>query len=89
MKSGKTVFAQLMDFVTRYEFQKCVDRYNGNRKVISFSCWDQLLCMAFSPSSPTEKAYGIFRPVSEQRSPSSITWAFGERFPGTHWPMCQ
>ena len=48
MKSGKTVFAQLMDFVTRYEFQKCVDRYNGNRKVISFSCWDQFLSMAFA-----------------------------------------
>jgi hypothetical protein len=48
MNSGKTIFAQLMDFVTTYEFRKCVDRYNGNRKVISFSCWDQYLCMAFA-----------------------------------------
>ena len=48
MNSGETVFAQLMDFVTTYEFQKCVDRYNGNRNVISFSCWDQFLCMAFA-----------------------------------------
>jgi hypothetical protein len=48
MNSGKTVFAQLMDFVTTYEFRKCVDRYNGNRNVISFSCWDQFLCMAFA-----------------------------------------
>ena len=37
-----------MDFVTTYEFRKCVDQYNGNRKVISFSCWDQYLCMAFA-----------------------------------------
>jgi len=48
MNSGRTIFAQLMDFVTPYEFRKCVDRYNGNRKVISFSCWDQYLCMAFA-----------------------------------------
>ncbi len=48
MNSGKTIFAQLMDFVTPYEFRKCVDRYDGNRKVISFSCWDQYLCMAFA-----------------------------------------
>jgi len=48
MNSGKTVFAQLMDFVTPYEFRKYVDRYNGNRKVISFSCWDQFLCMTFA-----------------------------------------
>jgi len=48
MNSGKTIFAQLMDFVPVYEFRKCVDQYNGNRKVISFSCWDQYLCMAFA-----------------------------------------
>jgi len=48
MNSGKTIFAQLMDFVPAYEFRKCVDRYNGNYKMISFSCWDQYLCMAFA-----------------------------------------
>jgi hypothetical protein len=48
MNSGKTIFAQLMDFVPTYEFRKCVERYNGNHKVISFSCWDQYLCMAFA-----------------------------------------
>jgi hypothetical protein len=48
MNSGKTIFAQLMDFVPIYEFRKSVDRYNGNFKVISFSCWDQFLCMAFA-----------------------------------------
>jgi IS4 transposase len=48
MNSGKTIFAQLMDFVPAYEFRKCVNRYSGNRKVISFSCWDQFLCMAFA-----------------------------------------
>ena len=48
MNSGKTIFAQLMDFAPAYEFRKCVNRYSGNRKVISFSCWDQYLCMAFS-----------------------------------------
>ncbi|SEL98540.1 IS4 transposase [Syntrophus gentianae] len=48
MNSGKTIFAQLMEFVPAYEFRKCVDRYNGNFKMKSFSCWDQYLCMAFA-----------------------------------------
>jgi len=48
MNSGKTIFAQLMDFVPKYEFHKCVNRYRGNYKVKSFSCWDQFLCMAFA-----------------------------------------
>jgi hypothetical protein len=48
MHLGKTVFAQLMDLIPVYEFRRCVDRYRGNYKVSTFSCWDQFLCMAFA-----------------------------------------
>jgi transposase len=48
MNSGRTVFAQLMDFVPLHEFRKCVERYRGDYKVQNFSCWDQYLCMAFA-----------------------------------------
>lgn len=48
MNSGKTLFAQLMDYVPIHTFRQCVERYNGNHKVKSFSCWDQYLCMAFA-----------------------------------------
>jgi Domain of unknown function (DUF4372)/Transposase DDE domain len=47
MDTGRTIFAQLMDFLPVYEFQKCVQRYNGHYKVKHFSCWSQFLCMAF------------------------------------------
>ncbi len=48
MNSGKSIFAQLMDFLPAYEFRQCVERYQGNYKLKSFSCWDQFLCMAFA-----------------------------------------
>lgn len=49
MNSGKTIFAQLMDFVpSAYDFRCCVGRYHGNYKVKSFSCWDQFLTLAFA-----------------------------------------
>ena len=32
MNVGKAVLAQIMDFVSRYEFNKCIDKYNGNYK---------------------------------------------------------
>ena len=49
MNSGKTIFAQLMDFVpSSYEFRRCVERYQGAYKIKSFSCWDQFLSMAFA-----------------------------------------
>jgi hypothetical protein len=48
MNIGRTVFAQLMEFFPSYEFRKCVERYDGNYKVKSFTCLDQFLCMAFA-----------------------------------------
>ena len=48
MNSGSTIFSQLVGFLSHYEFQKCVSRYDGEHKVKSFSCWDQYLCMAFA-----------------------------------------
>ena len=48
MNSGRTVFSQLMAFLPHKDFQKCVDRYNGDYKTSGFSCFDQFLCMAFA-----------------------------------------
>ncbi|MCK5493430.1 MAG: IS4 family transposase [Candidatus Omnitrophica bacterium] len=48
MYSGKMVFSQVIDFLPLYGFNKCIQRYNGNKKIKSFSCLDQFLCMAFA-----------------------------------------
>ncbi len=37
-----------MDFAPSFHFQQCVARYKGNYKVITFTCLDQFLCMAFA-----------------------------------------
>src|SRR3954447_7062686 len=48
MDSGKLVFAQLMDFLPRRDFNACVRRYGGDRRLRGFSCRDQFLCLAFA-----------------------------------------
>ena len=48
MNKGKTVFAQLMTFMSDYEFDKCVDRYNGNYKIRTFSCRSHFNVMSFA-----------------------------------------
>jgi Domain of unknown function (DUF4372)/Transposase DDE domain len=48
MDPGKFVFAQLMDFVPRHDFDACVRRYGGDRRPRGFSCRDQFLCLAFA-----------------------------------------
>lgn len=48
MDPGKLVFAQLMDFLPRHDFNACVRRYGGDRRPRGFSCRDQFLCLAFA-----------------------------------------
>ena len=48
MNTGRTLFAQVIELLPRYEFQKCVTRYDGDRRVRSFSCWDHVLCLIFA-----------------------------------------
>lgn len=59
MNTGKTVLSQLMDFLPIKEFRRCVERYNGNHHIRSFSCWDQFLCMAFAQLSYRESLRDI------------------------------
>ena len=48
MYKRQTVFSQIMDFLPIKKFRQCVNRYNGNYRVRSFTCFDQFLCMAFA-----------------------------------------
>jgi hypothetical protein len=48
MDPGRIAFAHLMDFLPSHEFNRCVRRYRGNRRLRRFSCWDQFLAMAFA-----------------------------------------
>ncbi|MEZ5020251.1 MAG: IS4 family transposase [Bacteroidales bacterium] len=47
MNQGKYIFAQLTDFLPRRLFDRIVDKYEGNKRVRSFTCWNQMLCMVF------------------------------------------
>lgn len=47
MNSGKYVFSQLLEFVDRYEFKKCVKRYDGDYRVRGFNCWNQFVQLFF------------------------------------------
>ena len=48
MNQGRTVFAQLLSQAPHKAFARCVERYRGNARLRSFTCWDQFLVMAFA-----------------------------------------
>jgi hypothetical protein len=59
MNTGKTVFGQLLEHFPYYEFSKCVDRYQGEYKVKTFSCLSQFLAMAFAQLTQRESLRDI------------------------------
>lgn len=59
MHIGKTVFAQLMMFMPDHEFQKCVDHYNGDYRVRSFSCREHFIVMSFAQLTGRESLRDI------------------------------
>jgi len=42
------VFAQFLQLIPRYEFQRIVEKYHGDYRTRSFHCWDQLACIIFA-----------------------------------------
>lgn len=47
MNSGKYVFAQLLQFISRYEFDKYVSAYNGDSRTRELNCWNQFVQLFF------------------------------------------
>jgi hypothetical protein len=59
MNSGRTVFAQVMDFLPLRDFRACVARYHGQTKGQSYSCLDQYLTLAFAQLTARESLRDI------------------------------
>ncbi|NLZ20207.1 MAG: IS4 family transposase [Bacteroidales bacterium] len=54
MHNGKFVFSQLLDFLDKDVFLRISDKYNGNRYVKFFTCWNQLAVLMFGQLSNRE-----------------------------------
>lgn len=54
MNQGRYVFTQLMDFLPRKYFEWLVKKYEGNKYVKSFTCWNHLLVLLFGQLSNRE-----------------------------------
>ena len=59
MNSGKYVFSQVLDFVDKYEFNKCVKRYVGNYRVRELNCWNQFVQLFFGQLTTLNSLHDI------------------------------
>jgi hypothetical protein len=54
MNKDKYVFAQLVEFLDCFKFRRIVAKYQTDRYIKSFSCWNQLLVMMFGQLAKSE-----------------------------------
>lgn len=54
MNKDKYVFAQLVGFLDNFKFLRIVKKYEGDKYIKSYTCWNQLLTMMFGQLSNRE-----------------------------------
>lgn len=86
MNPGKTLFAQLMDFLPWSTFTRLVARYDGDRGVRVLSCAEQYRVMAFAQLTYRESLRDIEACLSSQTA-KLYRMAFASRFAGPRWRM--
>lgn len=59
MFQGKFVFSQVTSLISRYEFDKSVNKYQGNYRTKDLKCWSQFLYMMFGQLTHRESIRDI------------------------------
>jgi len=68
MHTGSFVFAQIVDFIPRRQFDECVNRYRGNCHVRELSCRKQFLALLFGQLTQMDSLRDIVICLSAQKS---------------------
>ncbi|MFC1616796.1 IS4 family transposase [Candidatus Margulisiibacteriota bacterium] len=59
MKSHQTVFSQLLYLIPTYQFQRIVNKYNGDKHIRKFNCWSQFCAIFYAQLRQMDTLRGI------------------------------
>jgi hypothetical protein len=77
MNKGKFVYAQIVEFLPQRVFDTIVLKYDGNRYVKHFTCWNQLLVMVFGQLTNRDSLRDLIVAI-EAHSRKSYHLGFGK-----------
>lgn len=66
MKHYQTVFNQFLALVPRFQFQKYVNKYNGDKKSHKLNCWSQFVAILYSQLRERDSLRGITEGLDTQ-----------------------
>jgi len=70
MNQGKYVFAQVIEFLPFRVFDRLVMKYNGNKHIRTFTCWNQMLCMVFGQLTNRESLRDLIVAIDAHKNKS-------------------
>lgn len=77
MNTGKYIFSQLIEFLPQRIFDRIIMKYEGNKYVKHFTCWNQLLIMMFGQLSNRDSLRDLISTISAH-STKSYHLGFGK-----------
>jgi len=80
MNKNRYIFIQLFDYISRYQFDKCVKKYNWNNRVRNLSCWEQFLAMSFWQITYRESLRDVIICLKSQKEKLYHLWFSNEIF---------
>ncbi len=80
MNKNRYIFTQLFDYISRYHFDKCVNKYNWNKRVKKLSCWEQFLAMSFWQITYRESLRDVIICLKSQKDKLYHLWFSNEIF---------
>ncbi|MCS3172949.1 DUF4372 domain-containing protein [Bacteroides thetaiotaomicron] len=78
MNIGKYIFSQLVEFLPQRVFDAIVMKYEGNKYVKHFTCWNQLLVMMFGQLSNRDSLRDLVTTLADSWKQSVSSWLWQE-----------
>ena len=86
MNQGQYVFSQMVSHLDRNHFNYLARKYDGNKYVKHFSCWNQLLAMMFGQLSNRESLRDVVVALEAHHSKCKFL-GIGSKPIAKHWPL--
>ena len=68
MNQGKYIFSQICDFLPKNQFDWFVKKYQGNKYVKKFTCWNHLLVMIFAQLTHRESLRDLIATLNAHKT---------------------
>ena len=68
MKYSNTILHQLLKHLPRYQFQKAVTRHQGDRRIRTLSCWNQMVALLFGQLSGRQSLRDVVTGFNSKRA---------------------